>query len=216
MVDIVSKAVLLGLSTGTYCAVSCLPLLVPTLFSRNQKHIGRISVSLIKFIAGRFVAYMAFGVIAGLTGVFLNELDLFQNIVIPAVYFIIGAIMVGYGITGIFKHKNTCRVIDRKFQNSNYLFVLGFLMGINFCPPFILAFGVAAEFMDLLKSLMFFTVFFIVTTLFFIPLIFSGFAAKLRLINKIARYSSILAGLYFIYLAVYAVLLLAGVIELNY
>lgn len=216
IIDIATKAFLLGISTGPFCSTTCLPLLIPALFSRRQNRIVPVTMALFRFLAGRFFAYLLFGVVTGLAGIYLNESDIFRNVLIPAIYIIIGLAMIIYGFVGVFKHYGSCRKIDKKFQNPNYLFVLGFLMGINFCPPFILAIGASTGLQSVMSSVLFFSVFFFATSLFFLPLMFSGFAAKISLINKIAKYASIVAGFYFLYLAIEIILAMAGVIEFSY
>lgn len=49
-------------------------------------------------------------------------------------------------------------------------FILGFLTGINVCPPFILAFSDAAFFTDIFSSILYFIAFFIGTAIYFMPI----------------------------------------------
>jgi sulfite exporter TauE/SafE len=210
------KASILGLSTGLFCTSTCLPLLLPVLLSRSKSTMRKGNIALLQFFVGRFVSYLLVGLISGILGLYLTESDIYQEIIIPIIYLIIGVLMIIYGVSGLLVHVKTCTKIDKKFQKPGYLFLLGFLMGLNICPPFLLAIGAASNLGDVLKSMFFFTVFFVATSVYFIPLIFTGFAARVHKLQKLARYFSVAAGIYFIYVAVRIILMLTGIIEPNY
>ena len=63
------KALALGLSSGIFCLGYCYPILGPIMFSSEERRgWSRAAQSLGLFLAGRLIAYLIFGLLAGLLG----------------------------------------------------------------------------------------------------------------------------------------------------
>ncbi|HSQ41229.1 MAG TPA: sulfite exporter TauE/SafE family protein [Fibrobacteraceae bacterium] len=196
----VIQALTLGLSTGLYCATACFPMLVASLFSRQDHRSRNIALGVGQFMLGRLVAYLIVGLIAGITGSLLGEYSKISNALVSTVYVVSGGLMLLYGIVESFPHAKACAAMSVRFQSSSYLLVLGFLTGMNICPPFVLAFSAAADLGGVAKSVFFFFLFFLATSVYMLPFFFSGFAAKKLYVKKAARIISMLMGGYFLFL----------------
>ena len=84
------------------------------------------------FMLGRFVGYIAFGLIFGFLGEQLKSPYL--TFITDLALILVSVVMILH-ITGLSKQKdNLC--LASKFHNRNAI-VMGFLIGVNICPPFL-------------------------------------------------------------------------------
>ena len=84
----------------------------------------------------------------------------------------------------------------------------GFATGLNFCPPFLLAFTGAAEQTSLVMSLLFFFSFFLGTSLLFVLAPFVGVFSRFSVLQIVGKMAAGLMGLYYLYSGI--ILLLGG------
>jgi sulfite exporter TauE/SafE len=80
-------------------------------------------------------------------------------------------------------------------------FVLGFLTGINPCPPFITGFVRLLEIASILKGIFYFTGFFVSTSLFILPAILPTPWINARLKN-IGRIALFLSSLWYLFMSI--------------
>jgi len=198
---LVGRAFLLGLSTGLFCAGFCLPLAAPVLFSRRRQGIGRSAGGVGLFLLGRLVAYLSVGLGAGLLGGLLTRVWAVKATVLPVVYFLLGVLMIVYAVAQSFPDLGFCRRLSPKLESNWYLLLLGFLAGVNLCPPFVLALAAAIDAGGVLRSVVFFLVFFLATSIYLFPLLFAGGVTHFRVVRAAARVLAVVAGLYFMWLA---------------
>jgi len=194
----VIQAALLGLSTGLYCATACFPMLISACFSRTDNGWIGTAKGVGQFLLGRLTAYLIVGALAGLAGFFLGRFHTASDLLVSTVYLVSGGLMATYGIVESFPHAKACAAMSRGFRTSTYMLVLGFLTGLNLCPPFVLAFSVAADLGGVLKGILFFFVFFLSTSVYMLPFFFSGLAARKVHVRKAARIISIAMGAWFV------------------
>jgi hypothetical protein len=83
--------------------------------------------------------------------------------------------------------------------------LLGLLTGASLCPPFLLAFGSAAQLPGLWQSLLFFAAFFLGTSVYVIPLPLVGTAGRHETISIVGRLAAGIAGLLYLYSGVMSV-----------
>ena len=76
---------------------------------------------------------------------------------------------------------------------------LGFLTGVNVCPPFLLAFSSASQLSQLWQSLLFFAAFFIGTSIYIAALALVGLAGGCERIRIIGRLAAGVVGLFYLY-----------------
>ena len=195
------KALALGLSTGLFCAGFCLPLLGPVMLA-DGGGTKRSAHRVVLFLAGRLLAYLLFGVTFGALGGALVWVGSVKTWLLPVVYGLLGLAMVGYGIVRSMPHIGFCRALTPRFESDWYVAALGFLAGINICPPFLLAVTTVIDIGGALRGLLFFFIFFLATSVYLLPLFFAGLASRFAAVRFAARVASIVAGCYFIYLAV--------------
>jgi hypothetical protein len=82
----------------------------------------------------------------------------------------------------------------------------GFVTGLNLCPPFLLAITGAVETHQLYGSLLFFIMFFLGTSVYFIPMPFLGFFKRKQVLQVIGKFAAILAGLLYLYKGVFSMI----------
>ncbi len=198
---LVSKALLLGLSTGLFCAGFCVPLVAPLLLADEKGGMRRSASRIALFLAGRLAAYLLFGVVFGALGGALNRLWGFKAILLPVLYAGLGVLMIAYAIVQSFPHVGLCRAVSPGMRSGWYLALVGFLAGINICPPFLLAVTTVMDLGGALKGGLFFLVFFLATSVYLLPLFFAGLVSRFAAVRFAARFSAAVAGLYFIFLA---------------
>lgn len=191
------KALMLGLSTGAFCMGTCAPVLMGLLLARAEKGWKGNAVSLSLFLTGRLLAYILFGIISFYIGEIFRGRAFFTAL-LPAGEILLGLLMLIYSIHTHFPHLRFCGT-SLKWPESRWtLFAAGIFAGMNLCPPFLMAVGMAADSVSVWDSILFFIVFFMATTLYLLPFVFSGIAARFILIRSAARVVCGLTGLWFI------------------
>jgi sulfite exporter TauE/SafE len=83
---------------------------------------------------------------------------------------------------------------------------LGFLTGLNLCPPFLLAFSNAVAAQKLGGSILFFISFFIGTLVYFIPLPFLGLLSRNEVLGKVGKMAAVIVGAYYGYTGIIMVI----------
>jgi sulfite exporter TauE/SafE len=198
---LVGRALLLGFSTGVFCAGFCVPLVGPLLLSDENRSVRRSASRVLLFLAGRLVAYLLFGLVFGALGGALSRVWGIKTVLLPLVYAILGAMMIVYAVVQSFPHVGFCRAVSPRIRSDWYLALVGFLAGINLCPPFLLAVTTVMDIGGALRGALFFLVFFLATSIYLLPLFFAGLVSRFSSVRFAGRVAAVLAGLYFLYLA---------------
>lgn len=199
----ISEGVLLGLGTGSACIASCGPVLIPYLLGEN-KGIGRNFSYVFLFLTGRLVAYLTIGLVAGIAGKLIFQPSSYMVVITGISYLLLSALLIYYGF---FQFKEVCmgkaqtKIALKHFKGMPYMAPLigGLLTGLNVCPPLILAATAAAATHSIFNSLIFFMMFFIGTSVYFIPLPLIGAFKKQQALRVIGKFAAILAGLLYLY-----------------
>lgn len=194
---------LLGLSTGAVCLTSCAPALVPYLLGEG-KGVRQNAAILCQFLGGRLVGYLLFAVFAWATNRYIVENVSSYERYLGLIYIVLAISLALYGLTA-----PVAPCAGRSFSGlmSGLLgrrpavlpVFLGFMTGLNLCPPFLLALTSASQLQTLAQSLLFFFSFFIGTTLYFIPAPFLGVFQKLPPLRVIGRMAAVVTSLYYLY-----------------
>jgi sulfite exporter TauE/SafE len=183
---------LAGLSVGVYCIGICLPLFLPILFS--QKRTTKTSFFLvIEFSLGRLTGYLLFGLIFGWLGLVVRN-NLIHSL-ITLTNFWVGIVMIIYSL-GMINNK-FCSLFP--FKKIKWPFLVGFLTGINVCPPFIASLSYVFNLKDIIISILYFLMFFLGSSTYIIPVALFGPLTKINRLQKVAQFSGMVVGLYFIY-----------------
>ncbi|MEI8011711.1 MAG: sulfite exporter TauE/SafE family protein, partial [Candidatus Omnitrophota bacterium] len=114
-------------------------------------------------------------------------------------------------LTGILRrYAVTCTastVFNKPSTTPSHLtaLIMGFLMGVNICPPFLLSLSYVVSLHDILDSMLYFTIFFFISSLYFLPMVFVGMLARINEIQRIARLSGIITAGLFIAYGIYSI-----------
>lgn len=196
---------ILGLASGATCLAYCTPVLVPLLLGGGRK-IQQNGLLIAQFLGGRLIGYLSFAVLAWLAGRLLAGASAWKEILAGAATITLAGLM---AYTVLSKHHLvhvdlSCAVSNKGFRQALRplgVFIplaLGFLTGLNLCPPFLLAFANASVMSTLPQSLLFFALFFLGTSLYFIPLPFLGALRRHQALQNIGKMASILISLYYL------------------
>jgi hypothetical protein len=199
------EAFLLGLSTGSYCVLSCAPLTLPLLFAEGaapRRNAGLVGL----FMGGRLVGYLAVGVVLGLTGYLaMRYVDPRAERVLATIGFgLAGAVLLVQGLGYGKRFPGLCRLVRANSPRRSAL-LLGLVSGLSLCPPFLTAAGrvlagsASGGLGGMAGGLTYFLLFFLGTTPFFLPLFGVPLFARWKEgLAGVARIAMILMGAYFL------------------
>jgi len=200
------QGLLLGLANGTVCVAYCAPVLVPYLLGEGRS-IATNFVVLSEFLLGRLSGYLLFSVMAWLTHRLLLENPSHRELILGAVYIVLSCMLVTYGFSKPAKEcaADRTRSLLPQLLTRNPAtlpLVLGFLTGLNLCPPFLLAFTGAAASMSLAQSVLFFAFFFVGTSVYFIPAPLVGSFRRVGGLRTVGKLAGVVVAVYYFYLGI--------------
>jgi sulfite exporter TauE/SafE len=194
----VAEAFVLGLATGPVCLASCGPVVLPWMLTQPQgleRHGKRLAL----FLAGRLAGYLSFAVVAWSIGTALPSSWAARPWIYGAVELVLAGALLVYAAgwphprCGLVEPIEDLVHIDVKPRRpSSGALALGFLTGINLCPPFLVAAVRAAQFSNLGSSLLFFASFFAATALWFAPVLTLSWIRRSPALVTVARMTSLL------------------------
>jgi sulfite exporter TauE/SafE len=209
---------LLGLANGTSCIALCAPVLVPYLAAEGEGA-PRAAILLGRFMLGRLIGYLLFGMAAGALGSLVLAGSA-RGLLFGVIYLGLAGMLLVYGFSSATRPAAACvagnprgparRMAARWPQFLPLL--LGLLTGLNLCPPFALALAAATETGSVARSLWFFFTFFVGTSVFFLPLPGLGGLRRFAKLRLIARLAAGVVGTYYLYRGV--VLMIGGLVTL--
>ncbi len=199
------EAFLLGLSSGVVCLAYCAPVLVPCLLAGSGGGIAKATAVTAGFLGGRLLGYLVFAVVAWLIGRTLLANAGVRESIVGLAYMILSVMLVVYAFTAGKSHScdvTRARAIIMKLSERRGLspfipMAAGVATGLNFCPPFLLAVAASAEKGSLWYSLIFFFMFFLGTSLFFLPAPFFGLLRAYPAVRTVGRLCAGLVGAYY-------------------
>ncbi len=202
------KGFFLGLSNGATCVAYCTPVLIPYMLGEG-KNIARNYIALTQFLLGRLAGYLVFAFIAWLINLSILDRLGSKGFLIGVLYIVFSCLLMIYAF---FRTDVPCAAqsIDRIARKIKVPLLIptlaGLLSGIALCPPFLLAMTGAAAEGNLSYSLFFFFMFFIGTSIFFIPIPFVGALRRIQALQIIGKMASGIVGLYYLYAGIIAVI----------
>jgi len=191
------EALVLGLTTGPVCLASCGPVVVPWLLVQPQgmRVHGR---QLLLFLGARLAGYLVFGAAAWLVGSSIPREWTSRSWIFGGVQVLLAAALAVYAAGWPRRrctHHEPGRLVqigERPAPRIGGALALGFLTGINLCPPFLIAGVRAAQLATLFASLQFFLLFFAGTAAWFIPFVSLGFVRRTPALVTVARMAAVL------------------------
>ncbi len=196
---------LLGVSNGVICVAYCTPVLVPCLLAGGGG-LSRSTAVTLRFLGGRLLGYLLFGVVAWAIGRPLLQAAGYRELITGSVYMVLSVMLV---LFGFFNDSHSCsapavtslvlKPLGRIRLSALVPEAAGLATGLNLCPPFLLALAASVEKGSLSSSLFFFLMFFIGTALFFIPAPFLGLLKTVPAFRTVGKLAAGLIGLYYFY-----------------
>jgi hypothetical protein len=202
------EALVLGVSSGPACLASCGPMLIPVL-AAEQKPARGTSFVLAGFLAGRFGGYLVFACAAWLVGVSLAFTPHVKGIAFGVANLAMAVLLAAYGRALGRRNAASCegecpatrsRRLAARFGSVAPV-LLGFASGISLCPPFVAAEVRAAQGAGLAGALLFFSCFFVGTSVWFVPSFGLSLLRRFSAVGHVARLVLFLLAGYYAYLA---------------
>ncbi|MHC4777048.1 MAG: 4Fe-4S binding protein [Planctomycetota bacterium] len=203
MIPEATKGFLLGLSTGALCLTHCAAILLPTLAVTRDGSVRASLLRLLEFSLGRGLAYLGVGFVVGWAGAFAPAGAMPR--LLGLLYVPLAGILLLHVLREVDSSHWICRFLEprRKFLRTPFL--LGTFSGLAPCAPFGLAMvallegGEGTHMSRALKGLVFFGAFFLGTTVFLLPLVSAGVAARFEPVRRLARALAAAAALFFLF-----------------
>lgn len=195
---------LLGLASGVTCLAYCAPVLIPLMLG-EARGVPRSLLLLGQFLGGRLAGYLLFGFAAWATGRLAPPGTEHRGLAFGIAYAALALLMLAYGV---FRPPTVCAGEPRGVRALLARWPaalpagLGFLTGVNLCPPFLLAFAGAADSASVWGSLLFFTLFFAGTSVYMVPLSLAGGLRRFQAARAVGRLAAVCVGLYYLYAGV--------------
>jgi sulfite exporter TauE/SafE len=210
------KGFLLGLANGTVCLAYCAPVIVPYLLGEGQG-IRRNYIELGLLLMGRLLGYLLFATLAWALGLLVTGHNVYREILFGISYILLAGLLIYYCFK---KQKALCAgeyfkgSLPKLIAGKRPLLplILGFLTGLNLCPPLLLAFTNAVSGGSLWSSLVFFGAFFLGTSVFFVPVPFLGLLKRTEVLRSIGKMAAGIIGGYYCYLGI--IILIGGIQQL--
>ena len=208
------QGILLGLPNGTSCLALCAPVLIPFFLSEGN-NVRQNLVTLLKFLGGRLLGYLLFGLLAWAVGGLLLGAGGSQALVIGGTYVGLSVLL----LVAAFRKKgltaDACALSEAQARFRRWPALIpvgmGLLAGQKVCPPLLLAFTNAASSGTLGGSLLLFATFFLGTSLYFLPISLLGAFTRTPDLRIVGKFAAVIVALYYLFSGI---LLFAGGVQL--
>jgi sulfite exporter TauE/SafE len=192
--ELVIQPLLAGLSVGAFCLTYCFPFL-GVFFAAEERNSRKNLLLLSEFLAGRLGGYLCFGLLVGYLGEKFDPQWLRRA---TDVSFIVLSLALLFYLLGLIREKGFCQAPS--FLKNRSPLLMGFFMGINLCPPFLLSITYVFSKQSALYGMLYFALFFLASSLYFLPVVFVGLASRAKEFRTMARVSGFLVvAIFFIY-----------------
>jgi len=194
--QIILEGLLLGLSTGAYCMGTCMVFFMPYLLAEGKTSIMENTKRISLFMLGRLVAYLGFAVLIGFLGAEFKGAFPAQLSHIGLIA--ISLVMLAYAITRNFKKSKYCQGVAKTLDSRRMPFMLGLLLGLNPCLPFLVGATRVWTLGNVLQGVILFIAFFLGTSVYVVPLIFVSYLNQAERIRNIGLLMIFIASIYFL------------------
>jgi hypothetical protein len=210
-------ALALGLASGPACLAACGPVLVPSLLAGRAGFLPNLRTIAV-FLGTRLLGYLLFALVAWELGALASMLIKPHPHLIGLVYVLMAGVLAWYAYSVRRNCAGSCSpsklvtiggAVDESGNTQKGIAgvaMLGFLTGLNFCPPFVVAGIRAAELGSLSGALLFFAVFFSGTSIWFVPIAGLGCVVRNQALITVARMAMGLVAFYYLALGLYMLL----------
>jgi sulfite exporter TauE/SafE len=187
------EPLLAGLSMGLFCGMSCYPFLLPVFAAENRGPRATLRVWL-QFIFGRLAGYVLFGAAIGWLG---ERFDSAWLTMASTIGLMLMAVLLIFYAVGFWRPTwSFCAAGTRRGAATPM--ALGFLMGLNACPPFLMSAAYVLTLHSMLKGTAYFLIFFCATSIYMVPLLCVGWLGRMPEFRLAARISALAVGVLFL------------------
>jgi sulfite exporter TauE/SafE len=197
-----AEALLLGLASGPACVASCGPVLIPSLLAEDKG--WRLNARyLVTFLSTRLLGYLLFAAVAWKLGSLVSIQPSVRTAVFGTIHLLLAAALLWYA-------RAVGRPCAKSCTRSELVTigaagkrgipgaaVFGFLTGVSLCPPFLAAGVRAAELGSVTAALLFFAVFFVGTSVWFVPFVGLSCVQRNDAVTTVARMTLVLIAAYY-------------------
>lgn len=194
-----AEAFLLGISSGPACLASCGPVLLPAL-AAGRDSTRRTGAMLAGFLGGRLAGYLSFAVLAWVLGLPLAAAPATRAWVFGVANVALAALLAAYAFA-LPKTPSACGGSCGRYRGMAPA-VIGLVTGFNLCPPFLAAGVRAVEGATLPAAVLFFFLFFLGTSVWFVPSVSVGLLRRFEAVATVARFVLFILAFYYGYLGV--------------
>jgi len=198
------EALFLGLASGPACVASCGPVLVPSLLAEGSG-LRLKSRYLSAFLATRLLGYLLFAAVAWELGALVSIPTSARSWIFAVIHLSLAAVLLrfAWSVGRACNHACASRELVTIGAAGKHRIpgaaVLGFLTGVSLCPPFVAAGVRAAEAANVTAAVLFFAVFFLGTSVWFVPFAGLGWVRRNEAVTTVARMAMVLIALYYFY-----------------
>ena len=199
------EALVLGLASGPACMASCGPVVVPSLLA-ERAGLRLNTRYLSTFLGARFLGYLLFAAVAWELGTLVSLPPAPRMILIGVIHVLLAGVLLWYAYSAGHACAQSCsgsKLVSlgvTKKRGVAGAAALGFLTGLSLCPPFVAAGVRAAELGSVAAALLFSAVFFVGTSVWFVPFVGLGCVARNEAVTTVARMAMVLIALYYAWL----------------
>jgi len=197
--ELVIQPLLAGLSVGAFCLTYCFPFMA-TFFGAEERGLKKNFLVLLEFLAGRLAGYLCFGLFVGYLGEKFDPRWLRHA---TDISFIVLSLVLLFYLLGLVHEKKFC--LTPKLLKGRSPALMGFFLGVNLCPPFLLSVAYIYKQQSALYGMIYFALFFLASSLYFLPVVFVGFASRIKEFRAVARISGFLVAIIFFIYGIYSI-----------
>ena len=198
------EALFLGLASGPACVASCGPVLVPSLLAEHSG-LRLNSRYLSAFLATRLLGYLLFAAVAWELGALVSIPSSSRSLIFALIHLLLAAVLLRYAYSVGRACNHACassELVTIGTAGKHRVpgaAVLGFLTGVSLCPPFVAAGVRAAQAASVTAAMLFFAVFFLGTSVWFLPFASLGWVRRNEAVTTVARMAMVLIALYYLF-----------------
>ena len=187
------EALVLGLTTGPVCLASCGPVVLPWMMVQPQG-VRAHSRQLALFLTARLAGYLLFAAAVWLVGASIPRVWSGRSLLFGGIEVLLAVALVVYAAGWPRRRcalaetpRELVQIGEAQSARQSGALALGFLTGINLCPPFLVAGVRAAQLASLWAAMLFFVCFFVGTAVWFLPFLSLGFVQRTPALVIVAR-----------------------------
>jgi hypothetical protein len=158
------------------------------------------------FLAARLVGYLVFATVAWYLGAIIPSTWSSRSWIFGGIELLLAVALVVYAV-GWPRRRCAARassgelvqIGERPRERRWGAVTLGFLTGINLCPPFLVAGVRAAQQASLLAALVYFVFFFVGTAVWFLPFLSLGLVRRVPAVVTVARMVAVLLACWYLF-----------------